>query len=319
MTADPQTPARFRATELQYRWLEPPPETPGNPKSTRAEPAAAPKKTSVTVPAVPHLIDPWQQWAWQPAVFWRTSDDEAFEIPFRAPEELSELLEFEYVLSDAAAIDALVRQLDVATLKAMARLAEQDDPTRPVVQGELVARPPLLAELQRHPGLLQRLEAPMANVPWNVYVVQPNELTAWTDDLTAPLVPRSLKPLMLAADDAVSDALSALQARIQDALLAIERIAVDFLTTTLDSGLNVIYTEALRYFDFETHSGITAAFEAYKAPMAKAVDAAGASKAAIPTLPLAQWPRRLIETLKALQPFAQSVLDEKARLDATPS
>ena len=299
MAADTAAPKPdFRAVEIEYRLRAP-----------KERPAIKPAPARVAQgPPLELLLDPEYSSRAAAPLFWKLPEGDAVEVPFRDPAELQLSLEFEYVLGGPAAVDRLVRQLDVAALRAIARdPANPTGETSPELRGQLI-----INEVRSHPALFARIQVQMLVMPWDV--IEHDEAAAWTSDVSLQLSPPAHKKFILEANDAVSEALAAVQEKARAALRDVEEVAKGMLLTALDSARNEIFREGFRYFEFQDPRGLEAAFKSVNAPYAKSEKREGAKKAAeIKTAPLTKSSTLLQEKVKALKPLAEELVKaEKA-------
>ena len=238
-------------------------------------------------------------------LFWKVKG-KAIEIPFRHPKDLLEVLEFVYVVHGPAGVRQLVNQLDLAAIAALMRSEGWPDP--------LVSRPgtmPMPPNLSPSSGLYMRLTGRSGYL--EIGSLGPD--AAWTDDPIIQVSPSAYQKLLLQADVAITAALEALWQKTGEALHKIEETAHGIFAMTLDSARNEILREGLRYFRFDGASGIKAALESVKRPMAKAKDDARADKAAdVAKMPMHALPERLQAALKALKPLAQDLIDKRKEI-----
>src|SRR5213078_3261177 len=139
-------------------------------------------------------------------------------------------------------VDRLLRQLDIAAFRAIAWHPE--GPLEEAAGGD--RRRLILGEVRRHPALFSRIQEPVMDmaslaIPWEA--IDSKESAAWTNDVTLQLSPLVYKKVVLEADDAVSDALAAIQEKARAALQDVEKVAKGMLLTALDSARNEIVRE----------------------------------------------------------------------------
>lgn len=288
-----------KTIELQVRFMA---------SEEKTAPAATPEAASVMTSGAavldPGLLDPAFDRVAVAKLFWEI-DGEAMEIPFRDPGELSEVLEFEYVLNGPYGLKQLVHQLELAIILTLSRSEDLPDPLAladqravPEPRNLRFARPSLYARLNGGMGLID--------------IRHLGQRAAWTDDIIIQLSLPAYIKLLSQADDALTVALESLWKRTGEALRTMEETARGILAMTLDSARNEILREGLRYFRFDGVDGIEAALMSVKRPMAKAQDDARAEKAAdVAKMPVHTLPARLQAALKVLKPLAEDLIDKR--------
>lgn len=307
-----------RVTEMVLAYRSVPPGADQAAASAPVNPAAPGSMIAMDPAVRATLLDPWHGAAPSARAYWQTAGGPA-EIPTADEQELAASLGAIWLLDGAAAADALVRQVDLACLWALAA-ASNDLPRRDNRDEDTwVPRDALLDVLSLHPRLLRRLDLERGRISFGMIIIRRGERPAWTDDALLNAAPLALAAFWLRAADAVTRALDAVRQRLADGLARVEIVALRLFATALDDARNALLRECLRFFQFEDSRGVIAALDSLVAPWAKAVDASGSTTASeIRNAALAPSPVELQLALGKLLPLAQALIDRKAALSRTP-
>lgn len=307
-----------RVTEMVLAYRQLPSGVNQSVASAPVNPAATSSVLAFDPAARGALLDPWHGAAPSARAYWQTAGGPA-EIPIADEQELAAGLGAIWLLDGAVAADALVRQVDLACLLALAaasnflpRRDNRDEDT-------WVPRDALLDVLSLHPRLLRRLDGGPGTMSFNMIIIHRGERPAWTDDALLNATPLALAAFWLRAADAVTRALDAVRQRLADGLARVEIVALGLFASALDDARNAVLRECLRYFQFEDSRGVSAALDRFVAPWAKAVDVSGSTTASeIRNAVLAPSPVELQLALSKLVPLAQALVDRTAALNRTP-